>query len=102
MTKNVSPRDLSSAPAQSKKRVGFTLSLIATGLVHELGLGTDVAAPGEQLGSLALHDQVAAVGTVVRARVALLVVDVELLKVSLVVRAQVLVMNLPAPKRNAK
>lgn len=41
-------------------------------------------------------------GTVMRTRVALLVVDVELLKVSLVVRAQVLVMNLPAPKRNPK
>lgn len=24
-----------------------TFSLVATGLVHELGLGTDIAAPGE-------------------------------------------------------
>lgn len=77
----------------------LTFGLITTGLVHELLLGADVASPGKELGGLSLHDQVAAVGTVVRTGVALLVVDVELFKVRLVIGAQVLIVDTPAPMK---
>lgn len=70
--------------------------LVTTSLVKELVLGTDITPPREELRRLAFHDEVSAVSTVVWTRVALLVVDVEFLKVLLVLGAEVFIVDAPA------
>jgi hypothetical protein len=75
----------------------FTFCLVTASLVHKLVLRTNIAPPREKLGGLTLNNEVPAVCLVVRTRVALLIIDMVLFKVLLVGRAQVLVMNSPAP-----
>lgn len=70
--------------------------LVTTSLVKELSLGANITPPREELRGLTFHDEVSAVSTVVWTRVAFLVIDVEFLKVLLVLGAEVFVVDAPA------